>query len=115
MILDRLPGLVRLNHRIVARLRFLREVDAHYAMMDFKNGDNVTIHPPGRMPIVGTLVRYNRKSVTVVAETGSHWTVAPQILRHCALPDGDRQSGRCCSAEAVQLRQIRRKTRPAPV
>ena len=62
--------LIDLNNRIVARLRFLNQVRAHSQMLDFKIGDRVTFQPEGRPPLVGMLTRYNRKSVTVITDSG---------------------------------------------
>jgi hypothetical protein len=39
--------LVDLNHRIVARLRFLAEMRAHTEMLEFSIGDRVVFQPPG--------------------------------------------------------------------
>ena len=63
--------LVGLNHRIVARLRFLSQMRAHTQMLDFKIGDRVTFEPDGRPSVDGLLTRYNRKTVTVITETGA--------------------------------------------
>ena len=81
--LDRLTEteLVDLNRRIVERLRLLRQIDAHRRMLEFRVGDRVSFEPPGRGPIFGTLIRYNRKTVTVIAEGGAQWNVAPSLLR----------------------------------
>lgn len=47
------PELIDLNHRIVARLRFLRQVDAHASMLEFCIGERVTFHPDGQPPVTG--------------------------------------------------------------
>ena len=73
--------LADLNHRIVARLKFLHESRAHSAMLEFRIGDRVTFKREGRAPIVGVLTKYNRKTVTVITEGGEHWNVAPMFLR----------------------------------
>jgi hypothetical protein len=73
--------LIDLNHRIVERLRFLSQMRAHSKMLDFKIGDRVTFHPEGRPPVVGMLTRYNKKTVTVITDSGQHWNVAPGLLR----------------------------------
>jgi hypothetical protein len=55
--IDRLTEaeLVDLNHRIVARLRFLQQMRAHADMLEFKIGDRVTFRPPGQQQIAGML------------------------------------------------------------
>jgi hypothetical protein len=73
--------LVDLNNRIVARLRFLRQMHAHAEMLEFKIGDRVSFQPRGRTPVVGMLTRYNQKTVTVITDSGERWNVAPQFLR----------------------------------
>jgi hypothetical protein len=52
--IDRLSEeeLVDLNNRIVARLRFLRDMRAHSEMLDFKIGDRVEFQPDIDQPIV---------------------------------------------------------------
>lgn len=79
--------LVDLNHRIVARLRMLRQLHAHSQMMEFKIGDRVVFYPEGQSK-AGTLTRYNRKTVTVITDDGEHWNVAPGLLR--STDDDDR-------------------------
>lgn len=78
--------LVDLNHRIVARLKLLRELHAHRAMLEFRIGERVSFEPPDRGPVFGIITRYNRKSVTVITEDGGHWTVAPGLLRKTGGP-----------------------------
>src|SRR5271169_6019417 len=68
--------LIDLNHRIVARLRFLRQIDAHEAMLEFRIGERVTFHPDGRPPVTGMITRYNKKTVSIVTDDGHRWNVA---------------------------------------
>ena len=79
--------LVELNHRIVARLRFLNQKRAHTHMLEFSIGDRVTFQPQGRPSITGMLTRYNKKTVTVITESGEHWNVAPGLLRKVETPE----------------------------
>src|SRR5262249_23207315 len=78
--------LIDLNHRVVERLRFLSQMRAHSQMLDFKIGDRVTFHPEGRPPVIGMLTRYNKKTVTVITDSGQHWNVAPGFLRKAESP-----------------------------
>lgn len=73
--------LVDLNHRIVERLRFLDQMRAHVGMLEFKIGDRVSFQPPGQGQLEGMLTRYNKKTVTVITDTGQRWNVAPSVLR----------------------------------
>lgn len=86
--IDRLTEaeLIDLNHRIVARLRFLTQTRAHADMLEFKIGDRVTFQPPGQRPVEGMLTRYNKKTVTVITEDGRHWNVSPNLLSKTVPP-----------------------------
>ena len=35
---------------------------------------------------MGVITRYNKKTVTVITDTGQRWNVAPQFLRHALEP-----------------------------
>jgi hypothetical protein len=72
--------LIDLNNRIVERLRFLNQARAHTHMLEFKIGDRVSFQPEGRSIVTGVLTRYNKKTVTVVTDTGERWNVAPSFL-----------------------------------
>lgn len=62
--------LIELNHKVVARLRFLSQMRSHSAMLDFRVGERVKFHPDGQPELVGILTRYNKKTVTVVTDAG---------------------------------------------
>jgi hypothetical protein len=78
--------LIELNHKIVARLRFLTQMRSHSAMLDFRIGERVRFHPTGRAELTGTLTRYNKKTVTVITDAGEHWNVAPALLTKANSP-----------------------------
>ena len=78
--------LIDLNHRIVARLRFLHQMRAHAEMLEFKIGDRVTFQPPGQGQVEGILTRYNKKTVTVITGDGRQWNVSPQLLSKVVTP-----------------------------
>jgi len=72
--------LVELNQRIVQRLKFIESMHHHNEMLKFNIGDKVSFEPPGRDRQIGTLVKYNQKSVTIITETGQRWNVAPGLI-----------------------------------
>ena len=72
--------LIELNHKVVARLRFLHQMRSHSAMLGFRIGERVKFHPDGGAVVFGTLTRYNKKTVTVVTDAGENWNVAPGLL-----------------------------------
>ena len=73
--------LVELNLKIVERLKFLDSMHTHKEMMQFSPGDQVCFEPPGRDMQFGTLVKYNKKTVSVITESGQKWNVSPHLLR----------------------------------
>ena len=73
--------LIDLNHRIVERLKFLESMRIHAEMMEFSVGEKVCFSPPGHGELVGVVVRYNKKTVTVVTEEGQRWNVSPRLLK----------------------------------
>ena len=72
--------LIELNHKVVARLRFLSQMRSHSAMLDFRIGERVKFHPDGQPELLGTLTRYNKKTVTVATDAGQQWNVSPSLL-----------------------------------
>jgi hypothetical protein len=101
--IDRLSEaeLIDLNHRIVERLRFLSQMRTHSKMLEFKIGERVTFHPDGHPALTGIVTRYNRKTVTVITDTGQHWNVAPRLLRKADAPERANTG----SAKVVQLKR----------
>src|SRR5260370_28122304 len=60
--------------------RSLNQMRSHSAMLDFRIGERVKFHPTGSPEVTGILTRYNKKTVTVVTDSGQHWNVAPGLL-----------------------------------
>ena len=76
--------LIELNHKVVARLRFLGEMRSHAAMLDFRIGEKVRFRPDGHSELTGTITKYNKRTVTVITEGGQHWNVSPGFLKKTA-------------------------------
>jgi hypothetical protein len=72
--------LVDLNHRIVQRLKFLESMHHHQEMMKFTIGEKVSFEAPGRGRQIGTLIKYNQKSVSIITESGQRWNVSPALI-----------------------------------
>ena len=71
--------LVALNNRIVERIQFLEHTQAHLDMIAFNLGARISFDSQyGRQ--LGTLVKFNRKTVTVVGDDGRQWRISPQLL-----------------------------------
>jgi hypothetical protein len=74
-----LEELVQLNHRVIERIKMLQAMQAHVDMMAFNLGARVSFDTQdGRQ--LGTLVKYNRKTVTVLGDDGRQWRVSPGLL-----------------------------------
>jgi hypothetical protein len=100
--IDRLSEaeLVDLNHRIVERLRFLQQTRAHARMLEFSIGDRVCFHAGEYGLVEGLLTRYNKKTVTVIADGGRQWNVSPSLLRRVISFD----SGPAGASNVVRLK-----------
>lgn len=85
--------LVTLNRQIVERLRFLQQMRTHAKMLEFRVGDRVSFQPDSRPTLFGVLVRYNRKTVTVLTESGEQWNVSPGLIRCVVDIDPERREG----------------------
>jgi len=69
-----------LNHRVVERMKFLDTVHAHKAMMAFNIGAKVSFESPKDGRKIATLVKFNRKTVTVITDKGQRWNIPPYLL-----------------------------------
>ena len=85
--------LIELNHRIVERLKFLESYHTHKEMMEFSPGDQVSFETRGHGKKIGTLVKFNRKTVTVITDTGQKWNVSPHLLAKVKEVKGEREGG----------------------
>lgn len=72
--------LVTLNHHIIERLKMLESLEAHKSMMQFHPGARVSFDSPNGERLSGTVMKFNRKTVTVVTDTGQRWNISPHLL-----------------------------------
>jgi hypothetical protein len=79
--------LIDLNYKIVERLRFLQHMRNHGAMLKFSIGERVVFDTLGRPATTGVLVKYNKKTVTIVADDGQRWNVSPGLIRRAEPKD----------------------------
>lgn len=91
--IDRLSEqeLIDLNRRVVERLRFFSQMQAHRAMLEFRIGDRVGFKTDRSQFVYGIIARYNKKTVTAIAEDGNRWNVSPHLLH--AVPAADQHAG----------------------
>ncbi len=93
------PELLELNRRIVERLRILHQLHAHVRMMEFNIGERVSFQTDQHKTVEGTLVRYNKKSVTIVSDDGGRWTVSPGLLRKAGAAGREGKAGKVIDAD----------------
>lgn len=72
--------LVTLNHHIIERLKMLESLDAHKSMMQFHPGARVSFDSPQNERLSGTVMKFNRKTVTVITDGGQRWNISPHLL-----------------------------------
>ena len=106
--IDRLSEeeLIDLNHRIISRLRFLRDMRSHTAMVKFRIGERVRFHPEGHPEITGTLTRYNKKSVSIIADNGQRWNVHPSFLSKVTADRPDRKDENVQEGSIIEFPQL---------
>jgi hypothetical protein len=109
--------LIELNHKVVARLRFLAEMRSHAAMLDFRIGEKVRFRPDGHPEQTGTSTKYNRRTVTAITGGGQHWNVSPGFLKSPPRPSKEPRAAHSCrfpSVRAADKGPIREPARPEP-
>jgi biotin-(acetyl-CoA carboxylase) ligase len=98
--------LIHLNEKIIQRLRMIRQMRAHVQMLDFHIGERVWFQTDRDEIVRGMVVKYNKKSVTVVTDDGHRWTVSPGFLRKNTAPSAE---GTANVVEIESLRSAPRK------
>lgn len=73
--------LMELNRRVVDRIRQLRQGRMLESMMRFEYGDTVAFDLADGSVVFARVLSFNRKSVSVVTETGTRYRVDPRGLR----------------------------------
>jgi hypothetical protein len=73
--------LVALNRRVVERLRFLQQAREHVSMLRFAIGDRACFEREDGTTVRGTIIRYNKRTVSLIATDGLQWKVSPGLLR----------------------------------
>ncbi len=80
--------LLDLHHRVVDRLNFLEQVRNRDLMLEFSIGDRVVFTPTGRPQIFGKITKYNKKTVSVITDSGQKWNVGPNLLERAPQTEG---------------------------
>lgn len=88
------PELIELHRRIIERIKFLRQARCHESMVEFNVGDRVSFQRECGHEVIGTIVRLNRKTVTVVSADGFSWRVGPVFIKKVAGEGGGEPAGK---------------------
>lgn len=81
--------LLDLHHRVVDRLNFLELVRNRDLMLEFNIGDRVVFTPTGRSQVYGIITKYNKKTVSVITDSGQKWNVGPNLLERASQSEGE--------------------------
>jgi len=73
--------LLFLNRLIVERLKLISQARATTLMTSFTRGDRVGFQAPDGRMLEGVVLRLNKKTVSIAADDGHQWNVAPGLLR----------------------------------
>jgi hypothetical protein len=72
--------LLFLNRLIVERLKLISQARATTLMTSFTKKDRVGFQAPDGRMLEGTVLRLNKKTVSVVTDDGHQWNVSPGLL-----------------------------------
>lgn len=79
--------LIALNREIVDRIKMIRQLRTQVAMVEFRIGERVWFQTNEGSVIKGTVVRWNKKSVSIDADCGHRWRVGPSHLSRVEAKD----------------------------
>ena len=71
--------LIYLNRIIVDRIKYLQKVNSLVEMEKFRIGETVSFNHNGRF-ITGKIIKFNQKTISVLADDDRQWNVSPQLL-----------------------------------
>jgi preprotein translocase subunit YajC len=75
-----LEQLLAMNKMICQRIRELRERKTLQALIELQLGMDV-VFDTTEGPVFGIVTKINRKTVSVMAEDGTHYRVSPSLLK----------------------------------
>lgn len=72
-----------LNRLIIERLKLLHQEKSTSQMQRFNVGEKVRFKDPTGTVKTGTIIRLNKKTVSLITTSGEQWNVAPGLLASC--------------------------------
>lgn len=76
-----LDELVRLNNYIIKRIKLISDTKAMEKVQDFDLLDKVYFYENKENKISGTVIKLNKKTVTIRTDSGMEWRVSPHLLK----------------------------------
>jgi len=73
--------LLFLNEKIVERLKLISQAQSTVLLSQFSVGDRVRFLGREGQVVVGTIVRLNKKTISISAENGQRWNVSPNLVQ----------------------------------
>lgn len=73
--------LLFLNRLIIERLKLISQARATTLMTSFTKGDRVGFQAPDGRILEGTVLRLNKKTISIATDDGHQWNVPPGLLR----------------------------------
>lgn len=71
--------LIFINGKIVERIKFIQKAKAMTVMQKFNIGDMVSFKN-GDETVIGKVVKFNQRTVSLITGTRVRWNVAPALL-----------------------------------
>ncbi len=79
-----------LNRLIVERLKLIAQARATTLMANFTKGDRVSFQAADGEMVEGTVLRLNKKTISIITDDDRRWNVSPGLL-HLVRSAGDGQ------------------------
>jgi len=73
--------LLDLNRRLVAYMRDKRQSDTYHELAKYHLGDRVSFTNNTGAKVSGTVIRVNKKTVSIHTDDHRHWNVSPHLLK----------------------------------
>jgi uncharacterized protein YkvS len=70
-----------LNHMVVERLKLLSQLKTSNQMAAFNLGDHVEFDNGNGQTVKGKIIKFNKRTVSVLTKDNHQWNVHPSFLR----------------------------------
>ena len=76
-----LDELTKLHNYIIKRIKFISETKVMEHVQDFELLDKVYFFDDNGNKVNGTVIKLNKKTVTITTDSGMEWRVSPHFLK----------------------------------